>query len=147
MDNLSSHKRQAIRTAIRDAGALMLFLPAYSPDLNPIDQVFAKIKALLRKADARGIEDIDAALGALLDQFQPSAIRTKRMCPLSQRGRLPADLRLTLLLLKNIIPIRSSPNTSRCYPVTEQSRPLCGVSRLMSPTFERASSLQPEAKP
>jgi len=72
MDNLSSHKRQAIRAAIRAAGALLLFLPAYSPDLNPIEQVFAKIKALLRKADARSIEDIDAALGALLDQFEPS---------------------------------------------------------------------------
>ena len=72
MDSLSSHKRQAIRTAIRDAGALLLFLPAYSPDLNPIDQVFAKIKALLRKADARSIEDIDVALGMLLDQFEPS---------------------------------------------------------------------------
>ena len=70
--NLSSHKRQAIRAAIRAAGALLLFLPAYSPDLNPIEQVFAKIKALLRKADARSIEDIDAALGALLDQFEPS---------------------------------------------------------------------------
>ena len=71
MDNLSSHKRQTIRAAIRAAGALLLFLPAYSPDLNPIEQVFAKIKALLRKADARSIEDVDAALGALLDEFQP----------------------------------------------------------------------------
>lgn len=71
MDNLSSHKRQAIRAAIRAAGALLLFLPAYSPDLNPIEQVFAKIKALLRKADARSIEDVEAALGALLDDFEP----------------------------------------------------------------------------
>lgn len=71
MDNLSSHKRQAIRAAIRAAGALLLFLPAYSPDLNPIEQVFAKIKTLLRKADARSIEDVDAALGALLDDFKP----------------------------------------------------------------------------
>ena len=72
MDNLSSHKRQAVRAAIRAAGALLVFLPAYSPDLNPIEQVFAKIKALLRKADARSIEDVDAALGALLDQFEPN---------------------------------------------------------------------------
>jgi transposase len=71
MDNLSSHKRQAIRAAIRAAGALLLFLPAYSPDLNPIEQVFAKIKALLRKADVRSIEDVDAALGALLDEVRP----------------------------------------------------------------------------
>jgi transposase len=71
MDNLSSHKRQAIRAAIRAAGALLLFLPAYSPDLNPIEQVFAKIKGLLRKADARSIDDINAALAALLNQFEP----------------------------------------------------------------------------
>lgn len=71
MDNLKSHKGQAIRAAIRAAGALLLFLPAYSPDLNPIEQVFAKIKTLLRKADARSIEAIDAALGALLDEFDP----------------------------------------------------------------------------
>jgi len=71
MDRLSSHKGQAVRAAIRRAGALLLLLPAYSPDLNPIEQVFAKIKALLRKADARSIEEVDAALGALLDQFEP----------------------------------------------------------------------------
>jgi transposase len=59
---------QAIRAAIRAAGALLLFLPAYSPDPNPIEQVFAKIKALLRKSDARSIEDVDAALGPLLDR-------------------------------------------------------------------------------
>ena len=69
MDNLSSHKRQAIRAAIRAAGALLLFLPAYSLDLNPIKPVFAKIKALLRKANARSIEDVDAALGAPLNKF------------------------------------------------------------------------------
>ena len=71
MDNLSSHKRPAIRAAIRAAGALLLFLPPYSPDLNPIEQVFAKIKALLRKADARSIEEVDDDLGALLDEFKP----------------------------------------------------------------------------
>jgi transposase len=71
MDNLSSHKRQAIRAAIRAAGALLLFLPADSPDLNPIEQVFAKIKTLLPKAEARSIEDVDASLGALLDAFEP----------------------------------------------------------------------------
>src|SRR4051794_13700252 len=70
MDRLSSHRGQAVRAAIPGAGALLL-LPVYSPDLNPIEQVFAKIKALLRKADARSVEDVDAALGALLDQFDP----------------------------------------------------------------------------
>ena len=56
MDNLGSHKRQAIRCVIRAAGAKLLFLPAYSPDLNPIEQVFAKLKTLLRKRDTRSVE-------------------------------------------------------------------------------------------
>jgi transposase len=71
MDNLSSHKRREIRAAIRAAGALLLFLPAYSPDLNPIEQLFAKIKALLRKADARTIDEVNAALATALDQIDP----------------------------------------------------------------------------
>ncbi len=53
MDNLGSHKRPAVRKAIRSVGARLLFLPPYSPDLNPIEQVFAKLKHLLRKAAAR----------------------------------------------------------------------------------------------
>ena len=56
MDNLGSHKGQAVRQLIRAAGAKLFFLPPYSPDLNPIEQVFAKLKTLLRKADARTIE-------------------------------------------------------------------------------------------
>jgi transposase len=72
MDNLGSHKRQAIRRAIRAAGAKLLFLPAYSPDLNPIEQVFAKLKTLLRKLDARSIEATWQGIGLLLDRFTPS---------------------------------------------------------------------------
>ena len=53
MDNLGSHKRKAIRQAIRSAGAKLFFLPKYSPDLNPIEQVFSKLKHLLRKDAAR----------------------------------------------------------------------------------------------
>jgi transposase len=53
MDNLGSHKGLAVRHAIRTAGAKLFFLPPYSPDLNPIEQVFAKLKTLLRKADER----------------------------------------------------------------------------------------------
>ena len=53
MDNLGSHKGPAVRQAIRDAGARLFLLPKYSPDLNPIEQVFAKLKHLLRKAAAR----------------------------------------------------------------------------------------------
>jgi transposase len=72
MDNLGSHKRQAIRRAIRAAGAKLLFLPAYSPDLNPIEQVFAKLKTLLRKLDARTIETTWRGIGHLLDAFTPA---------------------------------------------------------------------------
>ena len=72
MDNLGSHKRQAIRQAIRAAGAKLLFLPAYSPDLNPIEQVFAKLKTLLRKADERSIEATWRRIGDLLDRFSPA---------------------------------------------------------------------------
>ena len=72
MDNLGSHKGRAIRAAIRAAKAKLLFLPAYSPDLNPIEQAFAKMKTLLRKADARTIEQTWRTIGALLDCFTPT---------------------------------------------------------------------------
>src|SRR3954449_7534128 len=71
MDNLGSHKRQAIRRLIRTVGAKLLFLPPYSPDLNPIEQVFAKLKTLLRKADERTSEATWKRIGALLDHFTP----------------------------------------------------------------------------
>lgn len=69
MDNLSSHKRQGVRTAIEARGAELRFLPPYSPDLNPIEQVFAKLKALLRKAQARTRNSLWRRIGALLDEF------------------------------------------------------------------------------
>jgi transposase len=72
MDNLGSHKGQAVRRALREAGAKLLFLPAYSPDLNPIEQVFAKLKSLLRKADERTVEDTWKRIGQLLDRFTPA---------------------------------------------------------------------------
>jgi transposase len=71
MDNLGSHKGQAIRRAIRAVGARLFFLPPYSPDLNPIEQVFAKLKTLLRKAGERTIEATWKRIGALLDTFSP----------------------------------------------------------------------------
>jgi transposase len=71
MDNLSSHKRKAIRRAIRSAGAKLFLLPKYSPDLNPIEQVFAKLKHMLRKAGARTIDALYEAIGQLLDAFSP----------------------------------------------------------------------------
>ena len=72
MDNLGSHKGRGIRAAIRAAGAKLFFLPAYSPDLNPIEQAFSKMKTLLRKADARSTEETWRTIGALLDGFTPS---------------------------------------------------------------------------
>ena len=69
MDNLGSHKGKAVRQAIRAAGAKLIFLPKYSPDLNPIEQVFAKLKHLLRNAAARTIETLTAAVGELLGAF------------------------------------------------------------------------------
>jgi transposase len=69
MDNLSSHKAKAVRRLIRSVGAKLLFLPKYSPDLNPIEQVFAKLKHLLRKAAARTLEAICAAIGQLLRNY------------------------------------------------------------------------------
>jgi transposase len=72
MDNLGSHKSRAVRKAIRAVGAKLFFLPAYSPDLNPIEQAFAKMKTLLRKADARTSEATWRTIGALLDCFTPA---------------------------------------------------------------------------
>lgn len=69
MDNLSSHKRPAIRHAIRSVGARLVFLPPYSPDLNPIEQMFAKLKHLLRKAAERTAEATWKRIGSLLDAF------------------------------------------------------------------------------
>ena len=69
MDNLGSHKGQAVRAAIRAVGARLLFLPPYSPDLNPIEQVFAKLKHLLRKASERTVQDTWRRIGDLLSHF------------------------------------------------------------------------------
>ena len=72
LDNLGSHKGKAVRRAIRKAGAHLMFLPPYSPDLNPIEQVFSKLKTLLRKADERTVEDTWRRIGSLLDCFSPN---------------------------------------------------------------------------
>ena len=69
MDNLGSHKAKAVRVAIRKAGAKLFFLPPYSPDLNPIEQVFAKPKHLMRKAAQRSFEATWKCIGRLLDHF------------------------------------------------------------------------------
>ena len=69
MNNLGSHKGKAVRQLIRSAGAKLFFLPKYSPDLNPIEQVFAKLKHLLRKAAARTVDALCAAIGDVLQAF------------------------------------------------------------------------------
>ncbi len=69
IDNLGSHKSEAVRRAIEAAGATLLFLPPYSPDLNPIEQVFAKLKALLRRTAARSIPALWNAVGQRLACF------------------------------------------------------------------------------
>jgi transposase len=72
LDNLGSHRGKAVRKAIRDVGARLVFLPKYSPDLNPIEQVFAKFKTLLRKAGARSYEAISDACGKILTHYPPA---------------------------------------------------------------------------
>lgn len=71
LDNLNSHKGNAVREAIQAAGARLVFLPPYSPDLNPIEQVFSKIKTLLRKQDPRTAEASWRAVGTVLHRFTP----------------------------------------------------------------------------
>jgi transposase len=72
LDNLAAHKVDGIRQAIAAAGASILYLPPYSPDLNPIEQLFAKLKALLRKTAARTKDDLWAAIARIL-QTVPAA--------------------------------------------------------------------------
>ena len=71
MDNLSSHKRARVRELIEGAGCVLLYLPPYSPDLNPIELAFSKLKALLRKAKKRTVDSLRAFLFAALDAFKP----------------------------------------------------------------------------
>jgi transposase len=71
MDNLSSHKGLAVRQAIEAAGASLLFLPPYSPDFNPIENAFAKLKALLRGAAERTVDGLWERIGKLIDRFTP----------------------------------------------------------------------------
>ena len=71
MDNLRTHKVDGVREAIEAAGATLLYLPAYSPDLNPIEQAFAKLKAALRKGAARTVKALWKLIGKLLKTFAP----------------------------------------------------------------------------
>ena len=75
MDNLAPHQRAGVKEAIESVGAKVLYLPPYSPDLNPIEQAFAKLKALLRRAGERTVEGLWRLLGQLLDEFSPEECR------------------------------------------------------------------------
>jgi transposase len=72
MDNLAAHKVAFIREAVAAKGAELAYLPAHSPDLDPIEQVFAKLKALLRREGARRVDDLCNAIGRCLDAFTPT---------------------------------------------------------------------------
>src|ERR1700674_1281991 len=72
LDNLGSNKAKAARAAVRARGAHLIFLPPYSPDLNPIEQLFAKLKHLVRKAQPRDVETTWRKIGELLDLFSPA---------------------------------------------------------------------------
>jgi len=71
MDNLPAHKVAGIRHAIEAAGASLLYLPPYSPDFNPIEMAFSKLKALLRKAAARTVDDLWEAIAKSIEEFKP----------------------------------------------------------------------------
>lgn len=72
MDNLGSHKGAGVRKAIEAAGATLLYLPPYSPDVNPIEKAFSKLKALLRKAAERTVDALWDRIGLLLKEFSPT---------------------------------------------------------------------------
>jgi transposase len=72
MDNLAAHKSRTVEKVIRDTGAWILFLPPYSPDLNPIEMAFAKLKGLLRAKAARTIDALWQEIGRICDLFAPA---------------------------------------------------------------------------
>lgn len=75
MDNLPAHKVQGVRESIESVGASLLYLPPYSPDFNPIEMVFSKLKALLRAAEARTMPDLWQAIADALKRFTPAECR------------------------------------------------------------------------
>lgn len=75
MDNLAAHKVVGVRAAIEAVGALLVYLPPYSPDLNPIELAFAKLKSLLRAAAQRVVGALEETIGQLLQQFTPTECR------------------------------------------------------------------------
>lgn len=75
MDNLAAHKTVGVREAVAERGAAILYLPPYSPDLNPIEMAFSKLKALLRTAEPRTKDTLWRTIGVLLDRFTPLQCR------------------------------------------------------------------------
>ena len=71
LDNLGSHKGAAVRDIVKAAGARLFFLPPYSPDLNPIEQLFAKLKHFMRRAARRSVEAVHNAIAATLSEITP----------------------------------------------------------------------------
>ena len=92
LDNLGSHKVAGVRDAIQARGATLVCLPPYSPDRNPIEQAFAKLKTLLRKLAARTVSSLWNALGDLLDRFTPPGMRQlscqRRICSVQSESAL-----------------------------------------------------------
>lgn len=72
LDNLAAHKIEGARAAVEAVGARLLFLPPYSPDLNPIENAFAKLKALLRKAAARTVDQLWDAIARIIQTYSPA---------------------------------------------------------------------------
>jgi transposase len=92
MDNLPSHKRPGVGRAIEGAGCTLLYLPPYSPDLNPIEPAFSKLKSLLRKAGKRTVDGLWEFLGRALDAFAPQeCLNYMRHCGYSATGQRKPD--------------------------------------------------------
>jgi len=88
LDNLSSHKVSGVREAIEATGATLLYLPPYSPDLNPIELAFSKLKRLLRDAAERSVDELWQTVGRLLDHFRPDECANYiRHCGFAQSAR------------------------------------------------------------
>ena len=86
MDNLSSHKRAGVREAIEAVGAKLVYLPPYSPDLNPIELAFSKLKAKLRQAATRTVADLESTIAQICHQFTPQKCKAYfRHCGYSAR--------------------------------------------------------------
>jgi hypothetical protein len=93
LDNLSSHKVSGVREAIEAAGATLLYLPPYSPDLNPIELAFSKLKRLLRDAAERTVEDLWQTIGRVLHRFRPAECANYiRHCGFAQSERQRSNL-------------------------------------------------------